>query len=146
MPRGCYLELLNKLQKRICRIVALSLATSREPLTYRRNVASLSLFYRYYFVRCLSELTQLVPLPFSRRSATRFSEWLHDVTRMLQGCYKGVYVNSFFPRTARLWNSLHIKCFPLTYDLNCFKSRVNKHRSFGRNFLYALIFLCFFFL
>ena len=42
-------------------------------------------------------------------------------------CYKDVYVNSFFPRTARLWNSLPIKCFPLTSDLNRFKSRINRH-------------------
>ena len=44
---SCYLDLLDKLQKRICRIVGPSLATSLEPLAYRRNVASLSLFYRY---------------------------------------------------------------------------------------------------
>ena len=42
-------------------------------------------------------------------------------------CYKDVYVNSFFPRTARLWNSLPIECFPLTYDLSGFKSRINRH-------------------
>ena len=46
---SCYLELLEKLQKRIC---------------HRRNVASLSLFYWYYFGRCSSEPAQLVPLPF----------------------------------------------------------------------------------
>ena len=61
----CYLELLDKLQKRICRIFGPSLAASLEPLAHRRNVASLSLFYRYYFGRCSSELAQLVPLPFS---------------------------------------------------------------------------------
>ena len=27
-------------------------------------------------------------------------------------CYKDVYAKSFFPRTARLWNSLPIKWFP----------------------------------
>ena len=43
---SCYLDLLDRLQKRICRTVGPSLATSREPLA-RRNVASLSLFYRY---------------------------------------------------------------------------------------------------
>ena len=43
---SCYLELLDKLQKRICRIVGPSLA-SLEPLAYRGNVVSLSLFYRY---------------------------------------------------------------------------------------------------
>ena len=61
----CYLDLLDKLQKRICRIVGPSLAASLEPLAHRRNVASLSLFCRYYFGRCSSELAQLVPLPFS---------------------------------------------------------------------------------
>ena len=57
---SCYLELLDKLQKRLCRTVGPSLATSLEPLAHRRNVASLSLFYRYYFGRCSSELAQLV--------------------------------------------------------------------------------------
>ena len=40
---SCYLELLDKLQKRICGTVGPSLAASLEPLTHRRNVASLSL-------------------------------------------------------------------------------------------------------
>ena len=62
---SCYLELLDKLQKRICRTVGPSLAASLEPLAHRRNVASLSLFYMCYFGRCSSELAQLVPLPFS---------------------------------------------------------------------------------
>ena len=61
---SCYLELLDKLQKRICRTVGPSLAASLEPLAHCRNVASLSLFCRYYFGWCSSELAQLVPLPF----------------------------------------------------------------------------------
>ena len=52
---SCYLELLDKFQKRICRTAGPSLAASLEPLTHRRNVASLSLFYRYYCGRCSSE-------------------------------------------------------------------------------------------
>ena len=44
---SCYLELLDKLQKRICRIDGPSFAASLEPLAHHRNVASLSLFYRY---------------------------------------------------------------------------------------------------
>ena len=59
---SCCLELLDKLQKRTCRTVGPSLAASLEPLAHRRNVASLSLFYRYYFGRCSSELAELVPL------------------------------------------------------------------------------------
>ena len=44
-----------------------SLTSSLEPLTHCRNVASLSLFYWYYFGRCSSELAQLTPLPYSQR-------------------------------------------------------------------------------
>ena len=124
---SCYLELLDKLQKRICRTVGPSLAACLEPLAHRRNVASLSLFYRYYFGRCSSELAELVPLPYCRGSSTRYSNRLHDFSVTIPRCYKDVYVNSFFPRTARLWDSLLIECFPLTYDLNGFTSRINRH-------------------
>ena len=48
---SCYLELLHKLQKWICGTVGPSLAASHEPLARRQNLASLSLFYRYYFGR-----------------------------------------------------------------------------------------------
>ena len=109
---SCYLELLDKLQKRICRTVVRSLAASLEPLAHRRNAASSSLFYRYYFGRCSSELAQLVPPPYSRGRSTRYSDRLHDFSVTILRCYKDVYVNSFFPRTARLWNSLPIECFP----------------------------------
>ena len=37
---------------------------------------------------------------------------------------KDAYVNSFFPRTTRLWNSLPAECLPLAYDLNGFSTRV----------------------
>ena len=49
---SCYLELLNKLQKRICKTVGPSLVASLEPLLHRRKIASLRLFHRYYFGRC----------------------------------------------------------------------------------------------
>ena len=122
-----YLDLLDKLQKRICRIAGPSLAASLQPLPHCRNVASLSHFYRYYFARCSSELAQLVPLPFSRGRSTRYSDRLHDFSVTIPRCYKDVYVNSFFPRTAKLWNTLPIECFPLTYDLSGFKSRISRH-------------------
>ena len=57
---SCYLELLDKLQKQICRAAGPSLGASLEPLADCRNVASLSLFCKYYFGRCSSELAQLV--------------------------------------------------------------------------------------
>ena len=107
----------------LCNIFAASL----EPLAHCRNFASLSLFYRYYFGRCSTELAQLVPLSFSRGRSTLYSDRLHDFSVTIARCYKYVNVNSFFPCTASLWNSLPLECFPLTYDLSDFKSRINRH-------------------
>ena len=103
--RRCYLELLDKPRKRICKTLGPSLAASLEPLAHRGNVTSLSLFYRYYFGRFLSELAQLVPLPYSRGGSTRYSDRLHDFSVNIPRCCKDECVNSFFPRTVRLWNS-----------------------------------------
>ena len=78
-----YLELLDKLQKPICSTVSPALAVSLEPLAHPWNVASLSLFYRYYFGRCSSELAQLVPLPFFWGRSIRYSDRLHDFLHAL---------------------------------------------------------------
>ena len=124
---SCYFELLDKVQKRICRIVGASLAASLESLTHCRNMASFSLFYRYYFGRCSSELAQLVPLPYSRGRSTRYSYRLHDFPVVIPRYYKDVYVSGFFPCTAKIWNSVPIESFPLTYDLSGFECRINRH-------------------
>ena len=83
---SCYLELLDKLQKWICRTVGPSFAASLEALAYCQNVASLSLFYGYYFGRCLSELTELVPPPYSQGMSTRFSDRLHNFSVTILRC------------------------------------------------------------
>ena len=117
-----------KKSKRITRIWGHSLAASLEPLAHHRNVASLSLFYRYYFGRCSSDLAQLVPLPYSRGRSTRCSDRLHNFSVTIPRCYKDVYVKSFFPCLARLWNYLPIECFPLTYVLCSWSESQLKNR------------------
>ena len=124
---SCYLELLEKLQKQICRTAGLSLAASFEPLAHHRNVASLCLFYRYSLGRWSLELAKLAPFPFSSGRSIHYSDWLHVFSFTIPRCYKDVYVNSFFPRIPRLWNYLRIESFPLTDNLNGFKSRINRH-------------------
>ena len=85
-----------------------------------------------------------------REETTRYSDRLYDFSVSIPRRYKDVYGNSFFARTGGLWKSLPIKCFCLTYDLNGFKSSINRHLlivgSFYTDFLNALMFLCFFFL
>ena len=50
-----------------------------------------------------------------RGRSTRYSDRLHDSSPTIPRCYKDISVNSSFPRTARLRNSLPIECFPMTY-------------------------------
>ena len=90
----------------ICRTVGPSLAAFLEPLAHRRNVTSLSFFYRYYFGRCFSELAQLVLLTFSRESSTRYSDRLHYFYVTIPRCYKDVYVNNFFHGTINIHENI----------------------------------------
>ena len=94
-----YLEILEKLQKRICRTVGPSLAGFLEPSADCQNLASL--FFRYCFNRSSSELTQLVSFSYSRERCTRYSDRVDDFSVIIPRCYKYVYVNSFFPCAAR---------------------------------------------
>ena len=96
-------DILDKIQKRVVRNIGPTLAASLESLDQHRNVARLRLFYRYYFGRCLSELP--VSILYSLGS-TRYFERLRDFCVTISRCYKNVYFNSVFSRTARLWHFL----------------------------------------
>ena len=74
---SCYLNMLNKFQKRICWLVGPTFGASREPLGHCRNVASLSLFYRHCFGRSSNELAELIPLPYSRGRSIHYSPCPH---------------------------------------------------------------------
>ena len=117
---SCYLELLDKLQKQICRTLGPSLAASLETLAHCRN-CSLSLL-QVLLGRCSFELAQLVPLPYSRGSSTPYSGRLHGLHHSftIPRCCKDIHVNSFFLRTPGLWNSLPRECFSLIFDLSDF--------------------------
>ena len=114
---SCYLELLDKLQKQICRAVGPSPSASLEPLAYCWNGASLSLFYMYSFGRCSAELSQLVPLPYSQGRSTLYSNKLHDFSVTIARHYRDV-MSTVFPYRVKVWNPLPKECFPLTSDWN----------------------------
>ena len=97
---SCYLDMLDKLEKQVCRTFGPKLAAFLEPLGHCRNTAFFSFSFRYYFGGCSSELTELVPL------VPRYSDRLHDFSVTVLRCYKDVSLKSFFPRTWTLWNSL----------------------------------------
>ena len=109
---SCYLDMLDKLLKRICRTVGPALAAYLEPLAHCRNLATLNLFYQDYFGRCSSDITELVPFLCSRGRFIHYSNRFHDFFVIIPRYYKDVYVNSFFYFSARLF-----ACRMISFDL-----------------------------
>ena len=100
---------------------------------HRQNVASLSLFYRYLFGKCSSELAQLVPLSYCQGRYTCYSDRLHDFSVTIPTCYMEFCAYRM-----------------LSFDLRSsgFKFRINRHLltvgSFEADFLYSLTLVYFF--
>ena len=92
--------------------------------------------------RFSSELAELVPLPDSGWSCTRYSNRLHDFCVTIRRSYKDV--NNFLPHPAKIWNSFSIERFPLTNDLNGFKIRISRTLLFVSSIVcrYVLFFIC----
>ena len=86
--------MLGKLQRWVYTTAHPLLADSLESLTHRQNITSLSLFYRYYFGRSLSELSELAPLPHSQGMSTPYNRFYDFSGAILRFCK---HVNSFFP-------------------------------------------------
>lgn len=98
----------------MCRAVGTIFAALLEALAYRQFVASLSLFCRYYFRRCLFKTWELTPLLYSRDRSSR-SDRLHYFLVLVSGILFGIVT---------LWN-LCLQIIFLRLNLNCFKSRGN---------------------
>lgn len=125
-----------------------SLSAFLESLAHRRNVTSPSIFYRYQFSICSSEHDhhhKLVPLLYSRGRSTHYSDWFHELSVAISKYHKDVLVNSFFRRIVKLGNNFNVDSFPLTFILNVFKSRFNRHllsiQLFHILFIIAIFFL-----
>ena len=74
----------------------------------------------------LFKLGEMPSQPYFKGRASCYSDRLCDISFkcVSMSTYRDIYVNSFFPHTARLRNSLPTKC-SLTYDLKSLTSQVN---------------------
>ena len=115
-----------------------------ERLAHHQSEASLSLFYRYYFGRCSSELAQVVPFPYSQGRCTLYSDRLHDspfvdVSRVSMSTlsflaqldcgilylFKYISINI---RYAHVWNTVVTSgMVPLVTTWNCQTSYKNEY-------------------
>ena len=97
-------------------------------LGHRRNVSCIVLLYKYYIGKCSSELSELISPPQVFGRKTRMSGRSHAFTVAITSHRTTHYrENSFFTRTARLWNDLPANIFPECFNISVFKARVNQH-------------------
>merc|ERR1711954_428911 len=132
------LSCLDRVQRRMRWLIGDNLFKTLQPLSHRRNVASLSLLYRYYSGKCSEELHQLVPPPKAFGKDTRLAVHTrqnHPHALDAPDSMICFHADSFFPRTVKLWNSLSSGCFPLSYNIDKFKKRVNQHLALSLSFL-----------
>ena len=122
-----YLYIFDRVQKQVYKAPPLTLSESLEPLAHLCNVASLSLFCRYYLGKYSTELAELTPFPLTLSRSTRLAHRQHHFVVSIPIYCKEIYANSFFSRTAKLWNSLPVDCFLLTYNLNHFTRNVSRN-------------------
>ena len=67
-----YASVLDRVESKAIRLINnKNLTDPLDPLSLRRKVVSLSLFYRYYFSHCSSEISDRVPQPLPRPRCTR---------------------------------------------------------------------------
>jgi len=124
------LDTLDRIQRRIRYLVGDELFSKLQPLSHRRNVASLALFYRYFNGHCSDELASLIPdrYPVSYYNRKYRSDFNTNAV-YLPRRNTSTYSESFIPRTASIWNSLPDDCFPETYNLDLFKRNANSYLS-----------------
>ena len=97
-------RLLGRLQNRMKGLVGYDLFSTLQSLSHWRNVANLSLFYRYYFGKCAKELHDLVPKrqEFARNTRYDDSSCKHPEFLRIPNIRRKFHEQSFFPRTASL--------------------------------------------
>ena len=119
--------LLEKFQSKAIRLINNSnLTKSLQPLSHRRLVGDLSIFYRYFNRHCSQEIRDIIPVPLRRVRTTRSSTHSHPFQVSLPNPRTLSHKSSFIPRTCNLWNVLPSSCFPESYNLPSFKSKINK--------------------
>ena len=119
-----YTSLLDRVESKAIHLIGgPSLTLTLDPLSLRRKVASLSLFYRYYFGHCSDELAACIPAPMPRPRSTPQATFAHNYCVELSNARINRFSDSFFSSTSRLWNALPSSVFLASFNFPSFKGR-----------------------
>ena len=89
------------------------------------SVGDLSTFYRDFHGHCSQGVRDIILVPLRRVRTTRNSTHSHPFRVSLPTPRTLSNKSSFIPRTCSLWNLLPSSCFPESYNLPSFKSKIN---------------------
>nr|CAH7720342.1 unnamed protein product [Callosobruchus chinensis] len=119
------LSILDTVQRRAIRLIGdPALTCHLQPLSHRRAVGDLSLFYRYSNGFCSSQLTSIIP-PLSKPArCTRATSSSHPKAVVLHTSRTERYDRTFIPRVSRAWNGLPGNVLDEPARVGLFKSRV----------------------
>ena len=120
----CLLDMVQSIAIRL--INNPNLIKSLQPLSHRRLVGNLSIFYRHFNGNCSQEFRDIIPVPLRRFRTTRSSTHSNLFQVSLPTSRTPSHKLSFIPRTCNLWKVLPSSCFPESYNLPSLKSNVNK--------------------
>ena len=104
----------------------LNLTKSLQPSSHRRLVGDLSIFCRYFHGHCSQKIRNIIPVPLRRVRTTRSSTHSHPFQVLLPTSQTLSHQSSFIPKTCTLWSVLPSSCFPESFNLPSFKSKINK--------------------
>ena len=125
------LDYLDRVQNRAIKLINnAEVANTLDSLEHRRNVACITLFYRYFHGRCSLEVSELLPKikTFGRNSRASNRAHAFHVCEIYERTTQ-YRANSFFARTLRMWNALPANTFPEIYDIQRFKTNVHRFLS-----------------
>ena len=121
-----YTSLLDRVESKAIRLIGdPSLTSALDPLSLCRKVASLSLFYCYYFGHCSEELAACIPPPMAWPCSTQQASFAHNYCVELSNARINQFSDGFFPSASRLWNFLPSSVLPASFTFLSSKGRSN---------------------
>ena len=122
------LNLVERLQKKAFRLIGDTTITNRiDTLDHRRKVGAVTLFYRYFYGRCSSEILGIVPQLHNSIRVSRQTAQAHPYVVASRFCRTVKFRGTFFSTSIRLWNRLPVHVFPSQYNPDLFKKNIHVH-------------------